>query len=154
MGLCSSNKSIDDIEYKDTTPFIPPVSEGKVIKVYDGDTITIASKMPWKDSPYYRFSVRLNGIDCPEIRGKSENEKKCAKMAQKMLSGNILNKIVTLKNVSLEKYGRILADVYLNDINITKCLVDSNLAVEYHGGTKQSPDDWLDYYNLVNKNNV
>ena len=50
MGLCSSNKSIDDIEYKDTTPFIPPVSEGKVIKVYDGDTITIASKMPQSSS--------------------------------------------------------------------------------------------------------
>ena len=146
--------SIDDVILKDCKRFIPNIKYGKVVKVYDGDTITIASKMPWKDSPYYRFSVRLNGIDCPEIRGKSENEKKCAKMAQKMLSGNILNKIVTLKNVSLEKYGRILADVYLNDINITKCLVDSNLAVEYHGGTKQSPDDWLDYYNLVNKNNV
>ena len=28
--------------------FVPPITNGKVIKVYDGDTITIASKMPWK----------------------------------------------------------------------------------------------------------
>ena len=31
------------IEWQDTTPFVPPVDKGIVIKVYDGDTITIAS---------------------------------------------------------------------------------------------------------------
>ena len=34
------------IEWKDTIPFIPPVDKGLVIKVYDGDTITIAAKLP------------------------------------------------------------------------------------------------------------
>ena len=58
--------------WKDTIPFIPPISGGVVIKVYDGDTITIASKLPYKKSPLYRFSVRLNGIDSPEIKGVSK----------------------------------------------------------------------------------
>ena len=53
------------IEWKDCIPFVPPIAMGFVIKVYDGDTITIASKLPYPDSPLYRFSVRLNGIDCP-----------------------------------------------------------------------------------------
>ena len=66
---------MEHVTYKDTIPFIPPLTMGKVIKVYDGDTITIASKMPFENSPYYRFSVRLKGIDCPEIRTKNMEEK-------------------------------------------------------------------------------
>ena len=55
---------LDNINYKDTIPYIPNVTYGKVIKVYDGDTITIACKMPFDNSPIYRFSVRIAGIDC------------------------------------------------------------------------------------------
>jgi endonuclease YncB( thermonuclease family) len=144
MGSC---QSIDNVEYKDTIPFIPPLKSGKVIKVYDGDTITVASKMPWDNSPYYRFSVRLNGIDCPEMRSKDENETTCAKKARDLLSEKILHKIVTLENVDTEKYGRVLADVMYNNEPVTKCLLDSNLAVEYHGGRKNCPENWLDYFN-------
>ena len=70
-----------------------------VRRVYDGDTITIAAKLPYKHSPIYRFSVRLNGIDTPEIKGKNEDEKKCAKMARDALKETILNKTVHLENV-------------------------------------------------------
>ena len=42
---------LQNIEYRDTTPFIPPIQYGKVIKVYDGDTITIASVLPHTTSP-------------------------------------------------------------------------------------------------------
>jgi hypothetical protein len=28
-------------------PFVPPITSGTVIKVYDGDTITITSKLPY-----------------------------------------------------------------------------------------------------------
>ena len=62
--------------WKDTMPFIPPISGGVVIKVYDGDTITIASKLPYKKSPLYRFSVRMNGIDAPELKGISKKRLK------------------------------------------------------------------------------
>lgn len=144
MGSCYS---IDNVEYEDTIPFIPPLKSGKVVKVYDGDTITVASKMPWDNSPYYRFSVRLNGIDCPEMRSKDENETTCAKKARDLLSEKILHKIVTLENVDTEKYGRVLADVMYNNESVTKCLLDSNLAVEYHGGRKNCPENWLDYFN-------
>lgn len=144
MGTC---RSIDNIEYKDTIPFIPPLKSGKVVKVYDGDTITVASKMPWENSPYYRFSVRLNGIDCPEMRSKDDNETICAKKARDLLSDKILHKIVTLENVETEKYGRILADVIYNNEPVTKCLLDNNLAVEYHGGRKKCPENWLEYFN-------
>jgi len=142
----SENSYLKDIEYKDTIPFVPPIKHGKVIKVYDGDTITIASKMPYTGSPIYRFSVRINGIDCPEIRGKSESEKQCAILAREHVEHIAFNNIVTLENVELEKYGRILADVYVNNVNIANSLIEKRLAVSYDGGKKQSPDDWMEYY--------
>jgi endonuclease YncB( thermonuclease family) len=136
-----------DVTWENTIQFIPPISEGLVIKVYDGDTITIASKLPYADSPTYRFSVRLNGIDCPEIKSKNENEKLCAKIAKNYVEELLLHKNIVLKNVTTEKYGRLLADVYLNDLCINNELLSKKLAVSYDGGTKKSPDNWLVYHN-------
>jgi endonuclease YncB( thermonuclease family) len=140
------NKLDKNIDWKDTIQFIPPVEKGIVIKVYDGDTITIASKLPYPSSPLYRFSVRLNGIDCPEIKGKDENEKQCAQIAKQEMSDLVLNKIVTLKNVNTEKYGRILADVYRDNLHVNKYMIEKRLAVVYDGGTKISPKNWMNYY--------
>lgn len=141
---------LSTVSYQDTTPFIPPLTFGKVIKVYDGDTLTIASKLPYDRSPLYRFSVRINGIDCPEMRTKNANEKTCAKLAKQKVYDTVFNQIVELKNVKLEKYGRVLADVYYNNVSIGEILCDNNLAVKYDGGTKNTPEDWLEYYNSKN----
>ena len=138
---------LENVCYNDTIPFIPPITEGKVIKVYDGDTITIASKLPFTESPLYRFSVRINGIDCPEMRTKNPEEKQCAKLAKQKVIDICFNKIVKLENVKLEKYGRILADVVCCDESIGNSLCNSNLAVKYDGGTKKVPDNWMEYYN-------
>lgn len=137
---------LEEVTYSDTKIFKPDITNGRVIKVYDGDTITIATKLPYDNSPFFRFSVRLRGIDCPEIRSKNANEKQCAKIAKELLTNHIYHKIVTLKNVDYDKYGRVLADVYLNDVNITLELINKRLAVVYDGGTKHCPDDWLAYY--------
>ena len=133
------------IKWDDTVPFVVPVSGGEVIKVYDGDTITIAAKMPFKGSPLYRLPVRLIGIDTPEIKGKSEDEISVAKEARDALSALILHKNIVLKNVTTEKYGRILADVYLDELHINKWLIEQRFAVKYDGGTKKPPDSWVQY---------
>lgn len=137
------------INWEDTTPFVFPISAGQVIKVYDGDTITIASKLPYDNSPLYRLSVRLNGIDTPEIKGKTPDEKQVAKEARDALTGLIMNKQIRLENVESEKYGRILADVYLGDLHINKWLIDNRYAVAYYGGTKTRPENWVEYRNGV-----
>ena len=134
------------IEWKDCIPFVPPIDMGFVIKVYDGDTITIASKLPYPDSPLYRFSVRLNGIDCPEIKSKDKYEKECAQIAKQVMTDLTLNKVVLLKNVGTEKYGRILADVYIDQIHLNDYLLKKRLAVSYDGGTKKCPNNWMDYH--------
>jgi micrococcal nuclease len=137
---------MDNITYKDTIPFIPPITEGKVVKVYDGDTITVATKLPYENSPYYRFSVRLKGIDCPEIKTKNKDEKECATLARDYLRDLLMDKMILLKEVELEKYGRILAHVYYEEKNVSDMLCEKRLAVKYDGGTKQCPDNWMEYY--------
>ena len=136
----------DNIEWKDTIPFVAPINQGRCIKVYDGDTITIASKLPYKHSPIYRFSVRLNGIDTPEIKGKDEDEKKCAVLARDALKDLIVGRKVELRNVQTEKYGRILAEVYCDNINLNEWMVNQRFAVKYDGGTKVSPKSWMEYH--------
>ena len=94
----------DDITWNNTIEFTYPITSGYVIKVYDGDTITSASKMPYENSSLFRFSVRLNGIDTPEIKSKNKNEKALAILARDSLSQLIMNKNVTLQNVKNEKF--------------------------------------------------
>ena len=143
----SWNRPIPELDNcKDAQKFIPPITCGRVIKCYDGDTITIATYLPIPESPLFKFSVRLSDIDCPEIRGKNESEKKCAKIAKKFIEDKLLGNIVTLENVSLEKYGRILADVIYDGENLSDLLVDNRLAVRYDGGSKNIPDDWMHYH--------
>ena len=121
---------------KESVKFIPPITEGEVIHVYDGDTITIVSKLPYDASPLYRFAVRLAGIDTAEIKGKTDRERELAQEAKNALQKLILNKVVVLKNLKNEKYGRVLADVYLGDLHVNKWLLDNKYAVQYSGGTK------------------
>ena len=141
IGGCWKQRDKGD----DTVEFTFPIIGGRVIKVYDGDTITIASKMPFADSPLYRLSVRLNGIDTPEIKGKTEDEKTAAKQVRDVLSTLILNKYITLANIQTEKYGRILADVYVGGLHVNEWLVSEKYAVKYDGGTKKVPESWLKY---------
>jgi len=137
----TKEKYLETISYKDTIPFVPPITYGKVIKVYDGDTITIASKLPYDNSPIYRFSVRLLGIDSPEMKSKNK-EKQLAIVARDALSNLIMNKTIHLKNISTEKYGRVLANVYLEDLHINQWMLDNHYAIPYDGGTKNRPPEW------------
>lgn len=142
VNYSTKKKYLEKIEYKDTEEFIPPVVYAKVIKIYDGDTITVAAKLPFKGSPLYRFSVRLNGIDSPEIKGNTSTEKALAVKSRDALNKLIFGKIVELKNNKKEKYGRLLSDVYLHDLHVNKWMLDNKLAISYDGGKKIKPENW------------
>jgi endonuclease YncB( thermonuclease family) len=95
------------ISPKDCMKFIPPVKFCRVIKVYDGDTVTIATKFPqFHPTDIFKFQVRLNGIDAPEIKGKTTEEKLAALNSRDKLHTKIMNKDVELRNLGFEKYGR------------------------------------------------
>ena len=144
---CYREKIPDNLNPKDLPLFVPPLKTGKVIKVYDGDTITIASKVPGLyNSPIYKFSVRLNGIDTPEMRTKDEDEKEIATLARDALSEKIMGKEIRLENIKTEKYGRVLCDIYLAQIHLNQWLIDEKYALPYDGGTKVIPKSWKKYH--------
>jgi endonuclease YncB( thermonuclease family) len=91
---------------------------------------------------YYRFSVRLRGIDCPEMKS---DDKVIAMIAQKKVSDLILNKRVYLTEVSMDKYGRLLAKVSYHGVDVSAFLLGQKLAVPYDGGTKTIVL-WKEYY--------
>jgi endonuclease YncB( thermonuclease family) len=134
-----------EYNWKNTVPFIPPISRGIVIKVYDGDTITIASKLPNTEEPVYRFQIRLAGIDSPELKSKNIEEMEAAKISQQALQNLILNKEVILKNNQTEKYGRILSTVYCDELCVNEWLLKNYYAVKYNGKTKHAPTSWIKY---------
>ena len=58
---------------------------------------------------------------------------------------NFINKIMGIlneKRCKKEKYGRILADVYIDNIHINKWMLDNKYAIQYNGGTKNKPPEW------------
>ena len=130
---------------KDLKKYVPQLSSGRVIDVYDGDTFTIAGRVAYNPE-LFQFQVRINGIDTPEKRTNNENEKYVANIAKEFVKSKIMDKLVELHDVTTDKYGRLLADVVYKGENIGQELIKNRLAVEYDGGTKRTPDDWKKYY--------
>lgn len=100
-----------------------------VIKVYDGDTITVNIDLGFGVSKTER--LRLYGINTPEVRGTERIE---GLKSRDWLRTLILNKEIIVKTYRDKKgkYGRYLADIYIESdtgtININDWLVRENLA--------------------------
>lgn len=105
------------------------------LKNYDGDTITVNLDC---NQPLFcqNMSIRLNGVDTPEIRGKCKKEKLLAKKAKYYVRQKIKKSDLKLKNCKKGKYFRLVCDVYYNNISLAKKLIEQNLAVRYDGGKK------------------
>jgi len=111
----------------------------RINSVYDGDTF----KVDLDDYPPIigdNVSIRVIGIDAPEIRSKDLSEKELAYKARDCARQLLLSaKIILLKNLQRDKYFRILADVWCDDTNLGEYLIEQGLAVAYNGGKRP---DW------------
>ena len=104
---------------------------------YDGDTCyVIAPSLP---VPLQKMSVRILGIDTPEIRGKCEEEKKLALEARAFANKMFRDaETIEFANLDWDKYGgRVLADVYIDGKSYRDEIINTGLARPYDGGTKQ-----------------
>ena len=97
---------------------------------YDGDTCTTSKGE----------KIRLACIDSPELKGDKANPIP-AKKARDYLNNLIANKLVSIKRITFDKYGRTVAELYKDEINIQKLLVDKNLAKIYKKYSYQCP--WI-----------
>jgi len=108
--------------------------QAKVVKVYDGDTIHVVFKL--FDS-FYKWNCRIAHVDTPELRTKNEEEKKKGYEVRDKLRELILNKVVRMNCMEFDKYGRLLVEIYLDDIHINEWLITNGYARKYEGGTKE-----------------
>lgn len=135
----------------------------RLLSVYDADTVSVAFLFP-NTSNYYKYNVRLIGIDSPEMKSKDAklrtkadeartlllkylipNETETSKYFsnkkkehQQYLAENTIN--IRLECQSLDKYGRILANIYntQHTISASEYLANQNVVYKYDGGTKLS----------------
>lgn len=101
----------------------------KVIKVYDGDTITVLIDLGFYI--HVEKVLRLNRIDAPEIRGAD----KAAGIRARNFLEQVLEEadeiiVETIKDKK-GKYGRYLAEIYADGVNVNDLLVEVGLAKPY-----------------------
>lgn len=92
--------------------------KGKVIKVSDGDTITILKNNE-------KTKIRLYGIDAPE-KAQSYGIK-----SLDVLNKMIFNKIVEVEVKNKDRYGRLVGVIYFNNTNINLHMIETGNAWWY-----------------------
>jgi len=112
----------------------------KVVRIIDGDTIVVDIDLGFFTWINNR-SIRLIGIDTPEIRTKNPLEKEAGFLAKSYVENLIKPGDTVIVNTVLdktEKFGRILGTISTETgFNINKALLDENLAVPYTGQSNQ-----------------
>ena len=119
---------------------------GKVVKITDGDTLCIV--LPLFDK-YYKFNTRLSGIDTCEIHSKNSSIKEIAIKAKNRIADLIedCSHLLWVECYEFDKYGRLLADVFLSKDgkSISSVLLEEKLAYKYDGSTKLTEDEQLNF---------
>jgi len=121
--------------------FVAPMSFAKtceIIRVVDGDTIEVPLSCLPKNMKLF---IRVHGIDTPEKGARAEclREANLAESATAHTKKLVVyaNGQATLTNPKWDKYGgRMLANVDLNGVDLSKSLIDNGLARQYSGGKK------------------
>lgn len=112
----------------------------KVIKIIDGDTILVDIDLGFY-TWLFNQSIRLIGIDAPEIRTKNLLEKEAGFLAKNFIESYIKegdNVILRTTLDKTEKFGRILGTISTEEgLNINQALLDENLVVPYNGQSNQ-----------------
>lgn len=112
-------------------------------RVIDGDTVCFMIEDK-------EISIRLDGVDAPETRKDKRDPSRTDKhiLAGKKV-GEYLRSILEGKIVELhvdekykEKYGRVLAKILLNNINISEHLVSLGYGKNYNG---KGDKEWKSY---------
>jgi micrococcal nuclease len=91
----------------------------KVIAVSDGDSFTILAEGNKK------IKIRLHGIDAPE------HGQDFSKRAHEFLGDLIFGKSVQIDKRNIDRYGRTIAVVFVNNINVNEEMLKAGMAWHY-----------------------
>lgn len=121
------------------------IYRAKLERVVDGDTIDAMIDIGF--DIWIKRRIRYMGIDTWESRTRDLDEKKkglAAKARNKELIEKVSSKpgYFRLKSHGVGKYGRVLGEVFVQDVdgkqyNINETLISEGHAYKYYGGKKQ-----------------
>ena len=132
------------------------IYKAKLERVVDGDTVDALIDLGF--DTWVKKRIRYKGIDTWESRTKDLDEKKlglAAKERNKELLESVSSKpgYFRLRSHGVGKYGRVLGEIFVKDIegieyNVNQTLIDEGHAYEYEGGKKKM------FVNKESKKNV
>ena len=96
----------------------------KVVRIVDGDTYVL------EDDNGTKGKIRIIGADTPETKHPKKGKEPFGPEATEFAKKYLANKVVQLKfeKGKRDRYKRVLAHVYINDIHFNKMLIDSGYA--------------------------
>jgi micrococcal nuclease len=95
------------------------LSSGKIVGITDGDTVTLLTVDNWQ------VKIRLAEIDTPERKQPYGSRSKQA------LSALVFGKQVTAKVVTVDRYGRNVARLYADGLDVNREMVKLGAAWVY-----------------------
>lgn len=109
--------------------------------VYDGDTVRLDVDLgysTWK----FNEPHRLYGINAPEVRGGSAASKARGKASRDWLRDQLEGREIFIETLDKGKYGRYLAILWVDGVNINREMVHLGLAEKnFYGDTP--PESWF-----------
>ena len=117
----------------------------RVTDIHDGDTLKVTAHV---FGDVHKFTLRLAGIDTPEVRTRDAAEKSAGLASRdhvmKRLGfapGDACVCMVQARFHGFDKYGRVLADVYATGEteSLSEEMLRLGLAKAYDGGHKSPP---------------
>ena len=114
------------------------VISGNVVKVNDGDTITLKNK-----NKYYK--IRLAGIDAPELK------QVCGDKSRQFLNSFIYKRKVYCRSINKDVYDRYVAICYYRNKNINKYMVENGWAIADYTSKKAN---YRKYDNINKKRKI
>jgi len=121
------------------------IYRGKLERVVDGDTVDALIDVGF--DIWVKKRIRYKGLDAWESRTRNLDEKKKG-LAAKARNKELLEKVSAkpgyfrLKSHGVGKYGRVLGELFIEDIdgnqfNVNQKLIEEGHAYVYEGGKKK-----------------
>jgi endonuclease YncB( thermonuclease family) len=112
---------------------------GKVVKVADGDTVTIL------DGARTQHRIRLSGIDAPE------SSQDYGQASKKNLVRLVAGKRVKIQYAKKDKYGRIIGKIIYDGRDINLEQLRKGLAWHYKHYQREQPIDEREAYEIAER---
>lgn len=113
----------------------------KILRVIDGDTIEVEAPFLPEELDK-KLHIRIFGVDTAEKGWRAGCPQEVIKASEARMFVEEEIKKATEKKIIIKRWdkfgGRVLGDVLLDGVPLSKLLIDNNYAIEYYGEEKQN----------------